>query len=105
MHGKASLISREKTNEYWKTRPRQSQLSQWVSQQSEFLESRDFLEKQVNEAEKKFKDKEVPCPPKWSGYFVSVNQFEFWEGKDHRLHDRFLWTLKGENWLSQRLYP
>ena len=106
MQGKVSLIDREKTIEYWETRSRQSQLSQWVSKQSQFLESRNLLESLVQKADQEFEGRKIPCPKNWSGYFVSIDQVEFWQEREHRLHDRFLFTQnKNGDWKSQRLYP
>jgi len=106
MQGKVSLVSRQKTLEYWKTRSKESQMSQWVSKQSHFLENRNCLELLVQKAQKEFEGKPVPCPENWSGYFVFIESFEFWQGRDHRLHDRVVCNQnKDGSWSSQRLYP
>lgn len=105
MKGSVTKVSRSVSLKYWKSRSRESQLSQWVSQQSNNVESREVLESLRNQAQKKFKNKEIPCPVHWGGYFVSVSEIEFWQERSHRLHDRFLFRKKNEKWEVQRLFP
>ena len=106
LRGRAELVSREKTIEYWKTRPRPSQISQWVSLQSREISNREALEEKALSAEKKFKNQPIPCPKDWSGCLMVIEEIEFWMGRDHRLHDRFLFSRKSaKNWSIQRLYP
>ena len=105
IQGKAYPIAREKAISYWKTRPIESQLSQWISKQSSPVKDRATLEQEIQEARMQFKNKEIPCPEKWRGYCVHIEQIEFWMGKDHRLHDRFVFTKKENQWNIQRLYP
>ena len=113
IEGKIQKISRKKSLEYWNTRPFESQISQFVSQQSKPLENRPLLEQKWQEAKNKFAGKEVPCPPHWGGFAVYPHLIEFWQEKPHRLHDRLLfiqkrkfifWTQKNQ-WTSTLLYP
>lgn len=105
VRGLAERMSRQKAINYWKLRPRSSQLSQWISRQSSEVENRDVLVQAVKQAEEKFKN-QVPCPQHWSGYHVVIQEIEFWIGRDHRLHDRFLFSKnKNASWMIQRLYP
>jgi len=105
IQGKAHPISKEKTIPYWKVRPIESQLSQWISKQSSPVKDRITLEQEIEQARMKFKNKEIPCPENWRGYSVQTEQIEFWAGRDHRLHDRFVFTKKEHQWNIQRLYP
>ena len=112
LRGKVKKISHEESVEYWKTRSFESQLSQFVSQQSRPLESRELLEQKWQEAKKKFYGKEVPCPKHWGGFAFKPLAVEFWQERPHRLHDRLLFlkkrasffTFKSE-WKSRLLYP
>lgn len=106
LKGKAQLASREKTIKYWSSRPRESQLSQWVSRQSAPVSGRTALEAEAADAAEKWSGRSIPCPENWSGYCVNVYSFEFWRERDHRLHDRFVFHKKKEGlWNIQRLYP
>ncbi len=105
IRGKASPISKEQTLSYWKTRPIESQLSQWISKQSSPVKDRKTLLQETQQARLQFKNKKIPCPEHWMGYSIKIEQIEFWIGRDHRLHDRFLCTQKSGRWIIQRLYP
>jgi pyridoxamine 5'-phosphate oxidase len=106
--GRAKKTSREESERYWATRSRNSQLSQYISKQSEAVESRAELEKLVLAAEEKFKDKPVPCPAHWGGYLLEPIEFEFWQGQPGRLHDRYEFhrtNAQDSQWQARRLYP
>ena len=105
IHGKAYPLSKEKAISYWQTRSIESQLSQWISKQSSPVKDRTALEQEIQQARVQFKDKEIPCPENWRGYLIQIEQIEFWVGRDHRLHDRFVFTKKENQWDIQRLYP
>ena len=78
----------------------------WASAQSRPLTARSLLEQKVAEMKHKFSKGEVPLPSFWGGYRVVPEQFEFWQGGAHRLHDRFLYTREGElEWAIERLSP
>lgn len=104
--GKAVKTSEEESEEYFKSRPRGSQLGAWASQQSSVIPSREFLQEKLDLLEKEYKDKEIPKPPFWGGYKVLPSQFEFWQGRPNRLHDRIYYS-KQENftWRMDRLAP
>ena len=94
------------SDKYFESRPRESQISALASEQSRVLESRESLEKKVNELGHRFKDQPIPRPANWGGFFLSPIHIEFWQGRAHRLHDRFLYKLeKNNSWKVQRLYP
>ncbi len=105
LQGRVRPASREQTLSYWKTRSVESQLSQWTSKQSSPVKDRKTLEQEVQQARLQFKNKKIPCPQHWKGYLTLIEKIEFWIGRDHRLHDRFLFTKKGDQWIAQRLYP
>tara|TARA_R110002096_G_scaffold169779_2_gene341491 strand:+ start:13304 stop:13951 length:648 start_codon:yes stop_codon:yes gene_type:complete len=98
-------VSDKMSDDYFASRPRESQLGAWASLQSEVLSSRAALETQLNQLEEKFKNKEVPRPENWGGYLLKPNYFEFWQGRPSRLHDRIVYEKNGEDWHIKRLYP
>ena len=105
IEGPVKKISRKKSVLYWKTRSRSSQLTQWISRQSQRVDSRKQLEDLKKSAEKQFCNKEIPCPKSWGGYAILIQKMEFWKNRNHRLHDRFLFEKRDRNWEKQRLFP
>jgi len=105
IRGDVEKLPDDESSAYFDTRPRESQLGAWASRQDSVLVSRDILESGYEEAEERYRDKEIPKPPYWGGYRVVPHEFEFWQGAPHRLHDRFLYTLQDDEWLIQRLSP
>jgi len=107
VEGHVTHTSVMENDEYWASRPRESQLSAWASEQSRPVANRAELVRRVEEAKVHFKDAEVPRPPHWGGYRVSFDVIEFWQGDPHRLHDRIRYqrtpTLGG--WVVRRLCP
>ena len=105
--GDVVLLSREQTERYFFSRSFSSQLSALVSYQSHPIESREALEKEVDALKKKYDaEKQLPCPSYWQGYGLVPKRFEFWVGRDHRLHDRFCYTKNEEgHWEIGRLAP
>jgi len=103
--GAIERVSDEEANAYFASRDRSSQIGAWASRQSEVLESRELLERRVNEFEQNFAHRDVPRPPHWSGYRLLPETMEFWHGRRFRLHDRFRYTLQDGDWVLQRLYP
>ena len=103
--GKIEKCSSELTEKYFAKRPRRSQLSAWASEQSKPIPSRELLEQQFINAEKQFEGKDVPPPPNWGGYRLVPHAVEFWQGREDRLHDRFLYVKKDGSWSAQRLSP
>jgi pyridoxamine 5'-phosphate oxidase len=90
---------------YFASRPRGSQLGAWVSPQSSVITSRSLLKNKFEELRQKFENKEIPLPSFWGGYRIVPREFEFWQGRDDRLHDRFLYTRHGDDWRLERLAP
>ncbi len=106
IRGTADRISTAETLKYFATRPRGSQVGAWVSAQSSVISSRSLLESKYEEIKRKFADKEVPLPSFWGGYRVRPREFEFWQGRTNRLHDRFLYTQEDDDsWHVDRLAP
>jgi pyridoxamine 5'-phosphate oxidase len=96
--------SKEISENYFNTRPLMSRIGAWASNQSGEIPNREFLEQRFKEFEEKFKDN-VPLPPFWGGFRLIPQQFEFWQGRESRLHDRILYKKKGDSWEIVRLAP
>jgi pyridoxamine 5'-phosphate oxidase len=104
--GRVERASPEESEAYFRSRLRGSQLGAWASRQSETLADRDTFERRYAEIEQRFAGQDVPCPPFWGGYRLVPDSFEFWQGRAHRLHDRFVYQPDGQGgWRIQRLYP
>lgn len=103
--GRVKKTSHAESEAYWKTRPRESQLSQHISRQSQEVPSREFLETAWARAEKEFAGREIPCPAHWGGYLLQPERIEFWVGQPGRLHDRYLFEKSAANWTFRRLCP
>lgn len=103
--GNAEKISKEDSVQYFKTRPLESQLSAWASSQSNIIPNREFLEQRFEELKMEFKNSEVPLPPFWGGYRIMPVKFEFWQGRENRLHDRICYRKTNESWEILRLAP
>ena len=105
LRGSVVKVSREESAAYFSTRPRESQIGAWASQQSREISSREELEERVRKIEKRFHGKDVPLPDNWGGYRVELDEMEFWQGRSGRLHDRMRYRRRGRNWLRNRLSP
>lgn len=106
IEGTVQKVDEATSDAYFKSRPRGSQIGAWVSPQSEIIESREVLNKRLEEIELKFKDRDVERPPHWGGYSVKPNLIEFWQGRPSRLHDRIQYTFsEASNWTIERLAP
>ncbi len=92
--GKAERLSTLEVMKYFHSRPRDSQIGAWVSKQSSRISARGILESKFLELKQKFQQGEVPLPSFWGGFRVSLEQIEFWQGGEHRLHDRFCTSVK-----------
>lgn len=103
--GSVERTTRDEAEEYFKTRPYESRLSAWASNQSEVVPSRQELERRFEEMRQRYPDDDVPLPPNWGGYRVIPQMFEFWQGRSNRLHDRIRYRKDGGLWLIERLAP
>lgn len=106
IEGFARKLDEKESDEYFRSRPKESQIGAWSSPQSKVIESRELLEKNVMMNNEKFKDREIPRPENWGGYIVQPVLIEFWQGREGRLHDRLQYTLQQDhNWKIDRLAP
>ncbi|TCT26258.1 pyridoxamine 5'-phosphate oxidase [Thermomonas haemolytica] len=106
IEGAVELVSDAEADAYFATRPRGSQLGAWASRQSETLESRAVFEARLAEFERQFAGREVPRPPRWTGFRVVPHAVEFWYGAQYRLHERHLHTRDADGrWTERMLYP
>lgn len=103
--GRIEKISTKESFQYFQSRPKGSQLGAWVSQQSSVITKRALLEAKWEEMKRKFKEGEIPLPDFWGGYRVIPDSVEFWQGRQNRLHDRFLYEKVDGEWLINRLEP
>ena len=103
--GKAVKISAAESAKYFMSRPKDSQVAAWVSSQSHGLSSRQMLLQKFDEMKKKFGEGKIPLPTFWGGYKVVPDEYEFWQGRENRLHDRFHYTALKDRWAIERLAP
>jgi pyridoxamine 5'-phosphate oxidase len=104
IEGTVQKTTEEESDAYFASRSRPSQLGAWASQQSEIISSRETLDDQYTTMQKTFPG-DVPRPPHWGGYRLFPSCIEFWQGRENRCHDRFLYRLTGESWTINRLAP
>lgn len=106
IEGTIEKVSDDISDKYFASRPRESQIGAWASNQSKKLNSRKNLDKAINKFRKKFEGVEIPRPKFWGGYIIKPSYFEFWQGRKNRLHDRFSFEKNEKNnWQIFRLYP
>ena len=105
IEGPVERVDDEDAEAYFASRPRDSQLGAWASDQSRPLESRASLEQRVDEFSRRFAEGRVPRPVYWSGFRVVPQRVEFWQERPFRLHDRLLFIREGEGWRRGRLFP
>ncbi len=103
--GSVTQVSTAESDEYFHSRPFESQLGAWASAQSTPVANRAWLETRFAELSAQYAGKAVPLPPFWGGYRVRPELMEFWQGRQSRLHDRLLYTRDGANWSRSRLAP
>ncbi len=104
VEGRVTRVTREESAAYFRTRARGAQIGAWASAQSRVVE-RDALARRVEELEQEYEGREVPVPPYWGGFLVEPARFEFWQGRDHRLHDRLAYVREEDKWRIERLSP
>lgn len=105
IEGPVSPVDDATADAYFATRSRDSQLGAWASDQSRPLDSRATFEARFAEMQARFEGQDVPRPPRWSGWRVAPQRIEFWQDREHRLHERNLFVRAGENWSKGLLYP
>ncbi len=103
--GVIKLVSDKEADKYYDSRPEESRIGAWASNQSLELKNREELEKIVELYKEKFKGKKIPRPAYWSGFRVKPDLIEFWQGMPNRLHDRVEFTKSEKGWSGKNLYP
>lgn len=106
IEGMAEKLSASESLRYFLSRPKESQWAAWASEQSQKISSRQILEEKFFEIKQKFSQGEVPLPSFWGGYRIKPHKIEFWQGRENRLHDRFVYLLQPDkSWSINRLAP
>ena len=105
IEGPVEPVPDQDADAYFATRSRDSQLGAWASRQSRPLDARPTFEKRYEELARRFDGADVPRPPRWSGYRLKPELFEFWTDRPHRLHERRLFTAEDAGWREGLLYP
>lgn len=105
LSGAVERTSREETERYFASRPRESQIGAWASPQSRPVASREELDRLAAETAQRFAGADIPPPPHWGGYLLAPDEVEFWQGREGRLHDRIRFRLDGDIWVRERLAP
>ena len=103
--GDVSRVSEEQSDAYFATRPREARLGAWTSRQSSEIASRDELMERFASFDAEYPSDEVPRPSFWGGFRIDPITIEYWHGRAHRLHDRFLYERAGDRWTIRRLSP
>ena len=103
--GSVTQVDEQTSDDYFASRPRDSQLGAWASAQSQAIDSRDALLAQWDEVKRRFGDEPIPRPPHWGGYRLAPLTWEFWQGGENRLHDRFRYQRVDDGWEITRLQP
>ena len=103
--GTVERVSRDESEAYFHSRPRESQLGAWASHQSTVVASREDLEQSYAAMQQQFADGEIPLPPTWGGYRLSPLRIEFWQGRQSRMHDRIRYRRSDGGWVTERLAP
>jgi len=105
IEGPLSLVTEAEADAYFASRHRDSQLGAWASDQSRPLDSRETFEARFDAMKARFEEQDVPRPPHWGGYRLAPERIEFWQDREHRLHERRLFTRSHEGWHEGLLYP
>jgi pyridoxamine 5'-phosphate oxidase len=106
VEGSVARVSAQESRDYFQTRPRESQIGAWASDQSDVIAGRDVLEQRARELETLYCDRDIDCPEHWGGYRVTPERIEFWKGRVGRLHDRILYRRESNDvWTIYRLAP
>jgi pyridoxamine 5'-phosphate oxidase len=105
IEGVAEKVTEIESASYFITRPRDSQISAWASEQSSVIPDRLFLENRHEFFKRKFENKDVEKPPHWGGFRLLPDIFEFWQDGEFRLHDRLVYTRTRNRWIITRLAP
>lgn len=105
IEGKIKKISKSESQKYFDRRPIESRIAAWASEQSSVVPDRDYLEKRFKKFKIEFSGKKIPLPPNWGGFILVPEYFEFWQGRENRLHDRICYKRNKDRWKIFRLAP
>jgi len=105
IEGKVKKLSRTESKKYFDTRPLESRIAAWASEQSKVIPNREYLEQRYLYFKEKFKKKKIPVPQLWGGFVLVPEFFEFWQGRENRLHDRICYKRQKDRWKILRLAP
>lgn len=105
LRGKVERLAPGESDAYFASRPRDSQLGAWASPQSEVIADRSELDARLAEVRRRFGDGPIPRPEHWGGWLIVPNEWEFWQGRPNRLHDRFRYSRSTNGWTIERLAP
>lgn len=105
IEGTITKATPEQSDAYFNSRPYESKIGAWASQQSHLLKSREDLEEKINQLQKQFTPETIKRPEHWGGFVLTANYYEFWQGRQSRLHDRISYELKNNKWNIARMFP
>jgi pyridoxamine 5'-phosphate oxidase len=105
LSGRVERLPETVSENYFHSRPRESQIGAWASEQSKPVSGREELEKKFSDIESRFKGQEIPKPEDWGGFKITIQEMEFWQGRPGRLHDRIYYLQSSGKWNRQRLAP
>ncbi|MGL5840086.1 MAG: pyridoxamine 5'-phosphate oxidase [Sphingorhabdus sp.] len=105
IEGPAIRVTDATADAYFASRPRDSQLGAWASDQSRPLADRAIFETRFDAIKTRFESQAIPRPPHWSGHIVTPERMEFWQDREYRLHERWLFRRDGDKWTTTMLYP
>lgn len=106
IEGRVVEVTPQESDGYFQSRPWESRLGAWASEQSQVISSREILEKRLEQLKQEYLDQEVSRPPHWGGFRVIPDRIEFWQGRPNRLHDRLCYCLESDgSWRIERLSP
>ena len=105
IEGLVEIVNDRNADQYFASRPRESQIGAWASKQSQLLENREILEARYLEFDNRYANEPIPRPPFWSGYRLIPDHFEFWDKRPFRLHDRSVYSHDDDRWMLTKLQP
>lgn len=105
VEGAVTMMSEAESDEYFQSRPRESQIGALVSPQSDVIPGREFLDRRFEELAAKYHRGTIPRPKRWGGFRLAPQRVEFWQGRENRLHDRLQYRKEGNVWKLERLAP